>query len=195
MPVQIEISEKYLDDLIAFYQQKQRDLHQRGIEIEIEISELNKMIAQLKNSNGKVFSTEIENFPFTEPYLDKWPWARKIKFALGSEKKPLTTKEIVDILCKYEPSLINDRKKVVASISATLSVKSVTRIGIDLGETGEFVREDGETGDYVYSIYQIQDLSRAAASHITSKHEYNMRDYNSAALNLQEVLKEVKLPF
>lgn len=195
MPIQVEISEKYIDDLVSFYQQKQRDLHQQAIDIELEISYLNKIILQLKSSSNNAFSMKREDFSFTEPYLDKWPWVRKIRFALDFEKRPLTTKEIVDVLCHYEPSFVNDRKRVVASISSTLSVKCITKAGAERGESGEFLREDGETGEYVYSVHQV-DIPRAAARvMMRNKYVHDMRDINPVAGEISNTLKEVQLPF
>jgi hypothetical protein len=75
-------------------------------------------------------------------YSEKWPWLRKVQFALESQSSPLTTKEIVDVLTEYEASFLFDRKRAVASVSSVLSTNSGS----------EFTRVTSESGGFAYRI-------------------------------------------
>jgi hypothetical protein len=147
MPVQIEINEAHIDAIIDFYIQRLKALRDEITEKEREFKEINSQILKLKRSKAstpisansyRVTSTSAAN------YSDKWPWVKKIQFAIEQQGKALTTKEIVDTLLEYEIGLMFDRRKAVASISSVLSVKS--------GADKEFLREESDSGEFAYSI-------------------------------------------
>ena len=146
MPVQIEINDVHVDALIEFYIQKLRVLRDEIATREKETKEINAQILRLKK--GKTSPQSSTNNTQLEatlvPYSDKWPWAKKIRFALERQGKPLTTKEIVETLIEYEIGLMFDRKKAVASISSMLSTKS--------GTDKEFIRVESDSGDFEYDI-------------------------------------------
>lgn len=77
-------------------------------------------------------------------YSDKWPWVKKVQFAIEYHKRPLTTREIVETLTEYESSLLIDRKRAIASVSSILSSKS--------GENKDFLRVNSEFGDFAYTV-------------------------------------------
>jgi hypothetical protein len=147
MPVQIEINESHIDALVDFYIQKIKVLREEIAIREKEAKEINSQIMKLKKGKSSVSMSPSENEEQSAQmisYSDKWPWVRKIKFALEIQGRPLTTKEILDTLIDYEIALMFDRKKAVASISSILSTKS--------GEDKEFIRVEGETGDFAYTV-------------------------------------------
>jgi len=147
MPVQIEINDSHIDALIEFYIQKLKVLREEIAEREKATKEINAQILRLKKGRTSS-SSSGPNLHQLEaplvPYSDKWPWVRKIRFALERRGKPLTTKEIVDTLIEYEIALMFDRKKAVASISSMLSTKS--------GDDKEFIRVQSESGDFQYDL-------------------------------------------
>lgn len=143
MPIQIEIQDTHAQLLIDFYVQRLRVLRDEILERERESKEINGVIQKLRKrepqlaiSNGSPVDRLV--------YSDKWPWVKKVQFALETQENPMTTKEIVDLLTEYEPSFLFDRKRAVASISSILSSKS--------GPGKEFARLDGESGDFAYCI-------------------------------------------
>lgn len=139
MPLSIEINDKHIAHLIEFYVEKQKLMRNDIIKLEREIKEINAIITQLKQSSRTQFSATIQPLPGKEIYSDKWPWIRKIKFALDQSKRPLSTKEVVDFLTDYEPDFISGRRRAIASVSSILSVKSGEEVIKSTSETGEFV--------------------------------------------------------
>ncbi|WP_299178718.1 hypothetical protein [uncultured Chryseobacterium sp.] len=139
MSVQIEIKELYIRDLIEFYLEKQKVLRNEVNALQTQLKDISAVIMQLRQAQ---LSNSVSMLKGNEVYNSKWPWVKKITFAIQEAGKPLTTKEIVDILTGYEPDFINDRKRVVASVSSTLSVKT----------GGEFEKSESETGENAYSI-------------------------------------------
>lgn len=153
MPIQIEINDEHIEALIEFYIQRIKVLRNEISEREKETKEINTQILKLKkgkNIGSSSFSTSTSTKPLAN-YSDKWPWVKKIRFALDLEGRPLTTKEIVDILIDYEISLMFDRKKAVASISSMLSTKS--------GPDKEFLRIESESGDFAYDINKSNTIN------------------------------------
>lgn len=141
MPIQIEIHESHIQPLVDFYVQRLRVLKDEIFEREKEVKEINFMIQKLRKKNTPDVPTA--NTSKVE-YSENWPWARKITFAIELMKKPLTTKEIVDVLTEYESAFLFDRKRVVASISSTLSTKS--------GPGKEFNRIQNDSGEFAYHL-------------------------------------------
>jgi len=120
----IEIKDRHIKDLIDFYIEKQRGLRLQITTLEREVKDISAIIMQLKQTSRSGSPTEIVQLPGQDIYSVKWPWVRKITFALEQVGTPLTTKEIVDLLTDYEPAFISERRKAIASVSSTLSVKS-----------------------------------------------------------------------
>ncbi len=145
MPLQIEIKDEHLKEMIEFYVSKQRDIRMQINNLEKQAKEVSAIIQQLNQSIRE--TGHIRPLPESAVYSDKWPWVKKIKFAIGQGREPVTTREIVDLLIQYEPALEYNRKKAVASVSSTLSVKT--------GE--EFGRVLSESGDNAY--YILEDVS------------------------------------
>lgn len=74
---------------------------------------------------GKNIVTEEK--PIIAEYSKNWTWEAKIKYVINEADRALTTAEIVKRIMEIEPYL-RDRSKIVASVSATLSIK--VRIGV-----------------------------------------------------------------
>ena len=146
MSVNIEINENHIDALIDFYIQRMKILRDEIAIREKESKEINAQILKLKkgkNPSSLLSSTSAQPINGVG-YSDKWPWVKKIRFAIETQGRPLTTKQIVETLTEYEIELMFDRKKAVASISSMLSTKS--------GPDKDFIRVEGETGDFAYTI-------------------------------------------
>ena len=156
MPVNIYIQNKDIDDLIEFYNLKLKKIKQNKIELDKEEKSIKATILQLKSKKA-VYDNAVDLFiPKNENesvYSVKWTWAKKIHFAINEARKPLTTNEIVDALSIYEPDFEeggSERRKAIASISSTLSVKA----GLEMELDKEFVRIDEGTGRSKFNLRQ-----------------------------------------
>jgi len=146
MPIQIEVQDTHAQLLIEFYVQRLKTLRDEIQERERETKEINSTIQRLKKKNSNISTQELTDNAVTDKveYSDKWPWIKKVSFALNFAQKALTTKEIVDVLSEYEPAFLFDRKRAIASISSILS----SRWGTDK----EFIRVQSDSGDFAYTV-------------------------------------------
>lgn len=143
IPVNIYIQSKDLSELLEFYEAKLKITKQKRKDLENDESEIRATIAQLKN---KMQSTEtIDESPTLfsiKPnkfqYNKKWTWVEKIEFAIRESSKPLNTTEIVDSLIIHEPSLDDDKRRSVASVSSILSIHS----GVNEQSDKKFIKID-----------------------------------------------------
>jgi hypothetical protein len=142
MPIQIEVQDIHAQLLIDFYVSRLKVLRDEILEREKEARDINAIIQKLRKREPPLVSNSLHLEKST--YSEKWPWVKKVQFALETQEKPLTTKEIVDVLTEYEPSFLFDRKRAVASISSILSSKS----GVDK----DFVRVSSDSGDFAYEL-------------------------------------------
>lgn len=143
MPIQIEIHDSHIQPLIDFYVNRLKTLRNEIVEREKEMKDVTQTIQKLKKTTLLTQGNEENTIPSVE-YSDKWTWVRKIEFAISFKNKPLTTKEIVDVLTEFEPSFLFDRKRVVASISSTLSTRS--------GSDKEFERTTNDNNEFAYYL-------------------------------------------
>ena len=141
MSIHIEVQDAHAQLLVEFYLNRLKTVKDEIVEREKETKNITGIIQTLKR--GSASAHELNILPKAD-YSDKWPWVKKIQFAIEIQKKPLTTKEIVDTLSEYEPSFIFDRKRVVASISSILSTKS--------GDSREFSRVGSDSGEFAYVL-------------------------------------------
>ena len=139
--VQIEVSEQHVKQLQEFYVQRLITLKKEISEREKEIKEISKTLQTLKKSISENDLTEDQSNKASD-YRPEWPWVKKVGFAIEFENRPLTTREIVDLLSDFEPSFHADRKRVVASISSVLSSKS--------GK--EFIKNSNPSGDNTFNV-------------------------------------------
>jgi hypothetical protein len=142
MPIQIEVQDVHAQLLVDFYVQRLKILRDEIIEREREAKEINTVIQKLRKKDGLLELPTSQTHKM--PYSDKWTWVKKVQFAIEHEDRPLTTKEIVDVLTEYETTFLFDRKRAVASISSVLSSKS--------GADKEFSRIESDSGDFAYAI-------------------------------------------
>lgn len=142
MAVQIEINDIHIKHLTEFYIQRLKVLRDEIVEREREVKEINATVQLLRKtpSSGEITPLKTSSVDYSE----KWPWIRKIHFAIEHVDKPLTTREIVEVLTEFETSFIYDRKRAIASISSVLSNK--------WGAGKEFGRMQSESGDFAYFI-------------------------------------------
>lgn len=155
MAVSIYIQEKEIENLIEFYNSKLKAIKLKKIELDNDEKSIRATLMQLKaKKEGGIKEVENAPYDFTPhgfDYSDKWTWAKKIEFAIKDANEPLTTNEIVDVLAKYEPDFEeggSERKKAIASISSTLSVKA----GLEDEEGKDFIRIDEGTGRSKFSL-------------------------------------------
>jgi hypothetical protein len=164
MPVNIYIQDEDLDDIIEFYNGKLKAIKQKKIELEKEEKSLRITLIQLKSKKDtprEAVSPTADFTPHGFDYSDKWTWAKKIEFALKDEGKPLSTTEIVDVLAKYEPDFEeggSERRKAIASISSTLSVKS----GLENEDGKDFIKIEDGTGrsKFIIKESEPQEMAR-----------------------------------
>jgi hypothetical protein len=143
MPIQIEVQDIHAQILIDFYVNRLKALRDEILDKERESKEINAIIHKLRRRDAAVPQSNGTNV-LKASYSEKWPWVRKVHFALETNEKALTTKEIVDFLTEFEASFLFDRKRAVASVSSILSSKS--------GTGKEFIRLQGDSGDFAYAI-------------------------------------------
>ena len=144
MPILIEVNDTHIKQLTEFYIQRLKVLRDEIIEREKESKEINATIQKLRKTPSASERYDNLTRPLSTEYSDKWPWAKKVQFAIKEQGKPLTTKDIVDVLTEYETTFIYDRKRAIASISSVLSSK--------FGDGKEFGRIESESGDFAYYI-------------------------------------------
>lgn len=154
--IKIEFNdEKEVEVLIEMYLNKVKNKKDELSKLEKDLQELNAKVLQLRRAlqggegtYGKVGSDEL--------YSSKWQWAKKINFALDFTKKALTANEIFDVLSKFEMEFNLDKRKIMSSISGTLSSKSGS-----YEDRKEFIKKEGDSGEYKYQIwkedYSIKD--------------------------------------
>jgi hypothetical protein len=147
MPIQIEIQDTHAQLLIDFYVGRLKVLREEILDRERESKEINGVIQKLKKRDTQPFAISNGILVDRSEYSEKWPWLKKVLFALNTTDRPLTTKEIVDVLTEYEPSFLFDRKRAVASISSILSTKAGS----------EFVRVSSDSGDFAYRLRNDND--------------------------------------
>ncbi len=147
MPIKIEISNKYLDDLISFYLEKQKEIKLQIHALENELTELSSLIINLKQSERLESNMQSDTKEY-EQYSTDWTWVKKISFVLEKAKKPLSTREIVDVLEVFEPQYVLQRKTATASVSATLSTKSGSYL-----QKKEFIKIPSEWGDSKFELW------------------------------------------
>lgn len=143
MPINIEVTENDAQLLVDFYLKKLKGLKEEIQAKEEEARSINAMLLQLKKiSKEPLVATESARVDAR--YTEDWPWLMKIMFALNISDRALTTNEIIEVLTEYEPSFLFERKKVTASISSVLSLRSAP------GK--ELVRVKQPSGDYSYKV-------------------------------------------
>jgi hypothetical protein len=144
MPVRIEIQDNHIQSLIGFYINRLRILREEIIGRENEFKEISATIQQLKRKGEMPKTSSVHVQVNLSDYTENWPWLRKVRFVMEQKNKPLTTKDIAETLTDFEPSLLIDRKRAIASISSILSSKS--------GEGKDFLRVGNGPGDFAYVI-------------------------------------------
>ena len=148
MNISIQFKEAEIPVLIEMYLDKVKQKKEEIFHLEKDVKDISAKVSQLrlalKGGNGSIAPLQSDS-----AYSDKWQWVKKISFAIELNGKPLTINEIIDTLSDYEPSFINDRKKVMSSISGTLSIKSGS-----YDDRKEFIRCNSESGEYAYDVWK-----------------------------------------
>jgi len=165
MPIKIEIKDDHIKDLIDFYSSKQKNVRDQISKLERDLRDINATIAQLKQRHINRDITISSLLEDREVFSTKWPWAKKIAYAITEASKPITTKEIVDILEIYEPKTDEERKTAISSVSSTLSVKSGKYL-----DKKDFIKRVSDSGEFEYDIWKeeknIQDSTQKFGSQI-----------------------------
>lgn len=149
MSVQIEIKDDHIKDLIDFYSMKQKSLKEQISKLEKDLKDVSATISQLKQRNIDPLTSAVALLTDLEIFSPKWPWVKKIAFAIKEAGKPVTTKEIVEILSVYDPKNEEETKSAIKSVSSTLSVKSGKYL-----EKREFVKSMTDTGEFAYDVWK-----------------------------------------
>lgn len=148
MSIKIEIPQLHVKHLIEFYSKKVDDLRLSIKALENELQEITSIMAQLNTTeqpDNIVYKGILSKAPqFNDGYSVKFTWERKIVFVI-EKYGPMTTSEIVDkIISAYQPELKQERKRVVASVSAILSMKS--------GVGKLFSKSSNDANEFVYHV-------------------------------------------
>jgi hypothetical protein len=146
MPVQIAIQDNQADLMIDFYVNRLKTLREEILARENETKLINNLVQQLKKRDTSMVAESMPSYAISNrpDYSEDWPWMKKILFALNNSPTPMTSKEIVGFLTDYEPVLLFDKKRAIASVSSILSTKS--------GKGKTFVRTEKESGDFAYQL-------------------------------------------
>lgn len=144
MSVQININEAQANLIKEYYKQRLAEIKAEIDKLTGEVTEIDKLMNQLnKEVPSKENSANISS-NITDGYQVRWPWVKKAAFLITESGRQLSTKDMVAlILEKYEPNLIDNRKTVVASLSAVMSIKT---------KEGLFVRHQNEFGEFEYGL-------------------------------------------
>lgn len=143
MSINIEVTENDAQLLADFYLKKLKGLKEEIQAKEEEARSINAMLLQLKKVSKEPL-VATESAKVHTDYSEKWPWLTKIIFALMASDRALTTNEIIEVLTEYESSFLFERRKVTASISSVLSLRSAP------GK--ELTRFKEPSGDYSYKV-------------------------------------------
>ena len=167
MAIRIEIKYDHINDVVTFYALKQKSIREQISKLEYELRDVNATIAQLRQRPSNLsdsFSAEL--LPGNEVYSPKWTWLRKIKHAIKEAGKPITAKQIIEILEAYEPKSEGEKKTILSSVSSTLSVNAGK-----ISDKKHFVKSISDSGDYAYQVWDDNLSSEEAelkfGSHIT----------------------------
>jgi hypothetical protein len=164
MTIQIEIKDDHVKDLLEFYSSKQRALKDQISKLERDLRDINSTISQLKHLTAMPGSPSIDLFDDAEIFSPKWPWIKKIAFAIKEAGKPISTKEIVEVLNVYEQRNEEDKKSAISSVSSTLSIKSGK-----YSDKREFVKAISSTGEYIYDVWkEKKDLDDHTINHFNN---------------------------
>jgi DNA gyrase/topoisomerase IV subunit A len=144
--IKVEFKDEEVTDLIEMYLNKVKSKKDDIAILEKDVRELNAKILQLKRALQGEGS--YSNISSDELYSEKWQWVKKIKFAIELQKKALTANEIYETLTDFESSFIHEKRKVLSSISGTLSSKSGT-----YAERKDFIRKESDSGEFEYVVW------------------------------------------
>jgi len=126
----IEFTESQIEELISYYTlqaTKESDevkIHQKKQSEYMEM--VNVLKEKLTTTQSPVVPQLFDNSGSSLIYDKNWPSIKKIIFAMETANKPLTTREIVDMLKIYDPSF-SDKKideAAIANFSSVLAMKS-----------------------------------------------------------------------
>lgn len=122
-----------------------------------QVMELESILADLNKGNGASLMKALahppsqvnQSHPINDGYKINWTWQQKISHIL--EKGNFTTSEITAKILEYEPSKIYERAKIVASVSAILSVQSKN-------EDSLYIKSKNERNQNVYGVNPNYEL-------------------------------------
>ena len=152
MSATIEINVKDLSPLKEFYTLKAAEIRRNIEENNAQLEEVIKVIRELEEKLAsvkqpslydKVYNhfSKVNGTHFLADYSPKFTWEKKAIYFL-EKGITLSTSDIADFIVQAEPGL--DRKRVMSSLSATLSQK--------LYPEGVFVRKTSDRGEYIYEL-------------------------------------------
>lgn len=148
--VNISLSKSELTDLIATLVDKIKIKKTEKEVLEREIRDLNARVIQFKKALSETESGVVIKPPTNnDNYSENWSWLNKIKFALSLAKRSLTTNEIYESLCEFEPHLLAEKRKVISSISGTLSIKSGS-----YEDKKDLIKHKNKNGEFEYEIWE-----------------------------------------
>ncbi|MBX7204955.1 MAG: winged helix-turn-helix domain-containing protein [Bacteroidia bacterium] len=158
MGVKIEFNEQQAAHLLRYYNEQQDVIRGKISELENSLKLNDALIQMIKSQlTVKVEPTPEKLFIQTddgktinpEQYKSEWSWGNKIGFIFKTEKRLMTTREIVKAIYKYEPALAENDKSNIKSVSSILSVHS--------GEGKRFKRVDKRGADNLFGLHDMNE--------------------------------------
>jgi hypothetical protein len=140
----LKLTEKQAKILLDHYVKRQKEIGSKLDELEKELAENNTVIKLLTSTMVKTsVATEVavatqQPSNMDPDYEPSWSWIRKAQYILSKSNKPMSVRQILERIYKYEPELKIDDRKNMATLSASV-ISKVKRSDI-------LVRVDEGTG-------------------------------------------------
>jgi hypothetical protein len=143
--ISIHLPKEHIPQLREYYQNRLTSLQKELNEVSALLEQLESQVHTTTQVNGQgvLISPPVQISP--GGYHPKWSLIKKAKFALKEAGRPLTSKEIVDLIIdNHDPAMRNERKRFMSSMSGTLSAHSKPG--------GIFKRQQNELEDFEYEV-------------------------------------------
>lgn len=156
MSVQININDVQANLLKDYYKRRLSEIQSEIGKLTAEIGEIDKFMKQLDKEVLSADALSNTTNISINNYQDRWSWVKKAAFLIKESGRALSTRDMVDLIIdKYEPGQKENRKTVVASLSAVMSTKT---------KEGLFVRQQNEFGEFEFSLSENKKPSDEQAA-------------------------------
>lgn len=156
MQFTIQVRNDDIQAIMDFYISKVQSINSKIVELQKELSDINTIIVNLQKAaeTGKIRPDDIVPSE-SEVYLSTWSWTKRISFAIEKMGAPCTSREVFDVLLKYQPALAVSKKKSLAIISATLSSRSGS-----YESKLDFIKVSTQWGENKYDVWRERIIQK-----------------------------------